>query len=114
MIPTPPPPVFVIERADALGVRLGREDGALLVEESRRLPAAEWEGLCRDLAAVKAEVLAELRWRELSAERPGGIVIDRPDPERRRVALEAIAGEPGDVTGEVHPRHLAKGAPAHA
>jgi hypothetical protein len=48
--------------------------------------------------------LYPLRWGAASPE--PGITIDRPDRARMLAAVATIGGEPGDVTGEVHPRHL--------
>lgn len=87
------PAEAVMERAEASGIALEARGPRLGVIAPRGCP----DDLRRELAASKAAVLAELRWRELSAERPGGIVVDTPDPARRLAALAALAGRRGDA-----------------
>jgi hypothetical protein len=43
------------------------------------------------------EALAEWRWGPSASDPEPGIVIDRPDPARRRLALESSGTGPGDA-----------------
>jgi hypothetical protein len=43
--------------------------------------------------------------REVLGLGASGLAVDHPDRSRMLAAMEAIRDEPGDVTGEVHPRH---------
>jgi hypothetical protein len=90
-----------LDRARRSGVRVEPNGPKLRVVAPDDLPEPEWREIHAALAAHKVDVLRLLRMPAIT-----GIVVDVPNPTRRRVALEAIQGEPGDVTGFVHPRHL--------
>ena len=110
-------PPELTEALDGLGVVLSAR---LVVDAPTGVLTPELrDSLARHKALLLQRVIRELVWAELSTWRWGdvapdaaiadptpGLEVDTPDPARRRAALEAIQGEPGDVTGEVHPRHL--------
>ena len=94
-----PASASVLARCALAGVTLEADGERLNYEARRGLP----DDLRRELVGHKPEILALLRWDELSALRWSGadgmpgITIDRPDPIRRRAALGALAGPHGDA-----------------